>query len=216
MPSGTCHYADEFFNLLPEKPADVPDPPPWDWPAETESTLRRLLAGHDCDLEGCVVVAVGASGAAKRYPAPFWRRALASLETERPVVLVGTGEDTESAHDVASGLSHRVVNLCGQTSLAQLAVLLGNATAFAGVDSGAAHLAAAAGCPTLVLFGPGDPAETLPRGRHVQLVSAGLWCSPCRSRTCLRSDHPSECMDLIAPEYVSAGLSDLMRQHGPE
>jgi len=213
MPSGRCHYADEFINLLPEKPVDVFAPPPWDWPTDTESSLRRLLTGFGCELRGSVVIAVGATGAAKQYPAPFWRRALATLPTDRPVVLVGTGGDTASARKVASDLPRKVVNLCGQTSLAQLAVLLGNAAAFAGVDSGAAHLAAAMGCSTLVLFGPGDPVETLPRGSHVQLVSAGLWCSPCRSRTCLRVDAPSECMDLIAPEYVSAGLGDLILRH---
>jgi ADP-heptose:LPS heptosyltransferase len=213
LPSGTCHYSDEFFNLLPEKLARIPTPPLWNWPSNTESTLGRLLAGFQCEPDGCVVIAVGASGAAKQYPAPLWRRALSTLRTDRPVVLIGTGGDTGSARDVASGLPCKVMNLCGQTSLAQLAVLLSKAAAFAGVDSGAAHLAAAVGCPSLVLFGPGDPAETLPRGRHVQLLSAGLWCSPCRSRKCLRTDYPSECMDLIAPEHVSAGLGDLIRQH---
>jgi ADP-heptose:LPS heptosyltransferase len=214
VPSGYCHYADEFLNLLPERPRAVPTPPPWEWPSDTDSELRRLLAAHDCEPVACIVTAVGAAGAAKRYPASSWRQALSTLDTQLPVILVGTKGDRESARYVTSGLSQRVVNLCGQTSLAQLALLLSQATAFAGVDSGAAHLAAAVGCPTLVLFGPGDPVETLPRGQHVRFLSAGLWCSPCRSRTCLRSDYPSECMDRIAPEHVSAGLNDLIRLFG--
>lgn len=46
------------------------------------------------------------------------------------------------------------------------------ATAYVGNDSGISHLAAATGCPSLVLFGPSDPAIWSPRGRQVRIVAA--------------------------------------------
>jgi heptosyltransferase III len=41
---------------------------------------------------------------------------------------------------------------------------------FVGNDSGLMHLAAAAGCPTLALFGPTDPRRYAPRGRKASFV----------------------------------------------
>ena len=50
-------------------------------------------------------------------------------------------------------------------SLARCRLYLGN-------DSGVTHLAAACGCPTVVLFGASDPRVWLPRGRMVRAVES--------------------------------------------
>ena len=51
--------------------------------------------------------------------------------------------------------------------LYELACWLGRARVYIGNDSGISHLAAAAGTPTIVLFGPTDPAVWAPRGSRV-------------------------------------------------
>lgn len=51
--------------------------------------------------------------------------------------------------------------------LGELAAWLAGARLFVGNDSGITHLAAAVGTPTLVLFGPTDPAVWAPAGAHV-------------------------------------------------
>jgi hypothetical protein len=56
--------------------------------------------------------------------------------------------------------------------LSDLAGALAACKLFVGNDSGIAHLAAAAGCPTLALFGVSDPGVWAPRGRAVRLVKA--------------------------------------------
>jgi heptosyltransferase III len=58
------------------------------------------------------------------------------------------------------------------TDLAQLASWIAGARLYIGNDSGIAHLAAAAGVPTLVLFGPSPAHIWAPRGRNVTIVSA--------------------------------------------
>jgi len=52
-------------------------------------------------------------------------------------------------------------------NLYELACWLARARVYIGNDSGISHLAAAAGAPTIVLFGPTDPAVWAPRGSRV-------------------------------------------------
>jgi len=55
--------------------------------------------------------------------------------------------------------------------LTLLAGVLAGAAALVGNDSGAAHLAAAVGAPTVVLFGPTSPAGFAPLGSSVTCLS---------------------------------------------
>jgi ADP-heptose:LPS heptosyltransferase len=64
--------------------------------------------------------------------------------------------------------------------LPELVRVLSRSSLFVGNDSGISHLAAAAGAPSVVLFGPSDPAVWAPRGRTVAIVCAGEQaCFPC-------------------------------------
>ena len=59
--------------------------------------------------------------------------------------------------------------------LTELASLLAGAGLFVGNDSGISHLAAAAGCPTLAIFGPTDPAVWGPTGPRVRVLQGQPW-----------------------------------------
>lgn len=63
-------------------------------------------------------------------------------------------------------------------SLLAVAGALAGATLYLGNDSGITHLAAAAGCPTVAVFGPTDPAVWAPQGPHVRVVHAAPWPVP--------------------------------------
>jgi len=56
--------------------------------------------------------------------------------------------------------------------LADLAARLARSRLFVGNDSGITHLAAAAGTPTVALFGDSDPRTWAPRGRRVVVVAS--------------------------------------------
>ena len=62
------------------------------------------------------------------------------------------------------------INLCGQLSLPEVAACFQRAALYVGNDSGLMHLAAAAGAPTLGLFGPTPAAEYGPSGRCAMAV----------------------------------------------
>jgi heptosyltransferase-3 len=62
------------------------------------------------------------------------------------------------------------VDLVGRLSLPEVAACLARAALFVGNDSGLMHLAAAAGAPTLGLFGPTDATEYGPAGARARAV----------------------------------------------
>ncbi len=63
--------------------------------------------------------------------------------------------------------------LAPRTGPASTARLASAARLFVGADTGPTHLAAAAGVPTVALFGPTDPARFAPIGPNTRLVLAG-------------------------------------------
>ncbi len=60
-------------------------------------------------------------------------------------------------------------------NLVDLSALLGRTKLFVGNDSGISHLAGAAGCRTVAIFGPTDPAVWRPAGPRVRVVRGEPW-----------------------------------------
>lgn len=122
---------------------------------------------------------------------------------ERRFVVVGEGPWFPLE---ASG---RLVDLRGRLGLDSLVTVLDRSAGLLSTDSGPAHIAAALGRPTLVLFGATDWRKTRPMGAHVFVHTRAIFCSPCLRRTCWR-DTPVECMSLISPGEVIARLEQMI------
>lgn len=96
----------------------------------------------------------------------------------------------ERFHEVAAWLEPRLaVEWCAGPEedlpgarrfddLYELARWLAGARLYLGNDSGISHLAAAAGAPVVVLFGPSDPGVWAPRGRKVRIVKTSTAGAP--------------------------------------
>jgi len=56
-----------------------------------------------------------------------------------------------------------------------------------GNDNGLAHVAAAVGAPTLMIFGPTPDRELGPLPPHVRILRSGLECEPCWFRDRLQA-----------------------------
>lgn len=125
-----------------------------------------------------VLVHPGARYGAKRWPVERFAAVAAALHaTGRPVAVTGT--ETERplalAVAVAAGLPERTV-LAGRTGLHQLCSLVAGSDLVVSGDTGIAHLASAFGIPSVVLFGPVDPAQWGPPagGPHVALTDTSV------------------------------------------
>jgi ADP-heptose:LPS heptosyltransferase len=121
-------------------------------------------------------------GASPQRPGKRWPAArFADFARACPVPCVVLGGPAEVA--MAEGIARAApgsLSLAGRTGFAEIAALARRARFALGNDTGPTHLIAAAGCPTLALFGgDSDPALCAPRGpavavlRHVPLAALG-------------------------------------------
>lgn len=99
----------------------------------------------------------------------------------------------------------RVTDLRSKLSLRELMTVLQNAKAALSTDSGPAHLAAALGTTTVVMFGATDWHKTRPAGKHVSVQTHTVSCSPCLSRVCHREE-TMLCMTDLLPRLVREKL----------
>lgn len=117
-----------------------------------------------------VAMHLGAKDPIRRWPA----RRFASLgEALRAhygarLVLTGTAAEGELAAQVQQTLREPALDLTGRTDLGAFAAVISRANLLVSNDTGASHLAAAMGVPSVVLFGPSRPGEFAPldRARH--------------------------------------------------
>lgn len=129
--------------------------------------LDRLAERRAADLlpAGAPILALGpgALWPGKRWPvarfAELARALTAAAGAPLPgarILLIGGADDRDLSRRFAAtaGGDLPVVDMVGQADLSLSAALLRRATLFVGNDSAPMHLAAAAGVPTLGLFGP--------------------------------------------------------------
>ncbi len=101
---------------------------------------------------------------ARQWPAERYAR-LANYLTRvhgARIVLVGGPKDVVVAREVAGMMSVPVANRTGQMGLGEMGALCELANLYIGNDVGPTYIAAASGCPTVVIHGPTDPAESGP------------------------------------------------------
>ena len=111
----------------------------------------------------------------KRWPADqYVQLARALAERGVGVLVVGTPAD-QTAIATISAHCPDAINLCGKTTLSDLAVLMQRASSVIGNDTGPMFLAAKTGTPTVVLMGPkAVPEKIAPVGKRV----GWLKCDP--------------------------------------
>jgi len=170
---------------------------------ERRSEARRDLAEAGV-REGRKVVGIGAGSTnslAKRWRAANFARVadMLSIEQDAEVVLLGSENEAEVSSSVLEASQEKHIDLTGRTDLATATAILSQLDIFISNDMGLAHIAAAVGTPTLVIFGPTNENTTRPLGPFVKIIREPVECSPCMLREC-PIDH--RCMTRISPERV--------------
>jgi ADP-heptose:LPS heptosyltransferase len=148
-------------------------------PAEFRPAYRLPVAPSDEFGVGArtVVLAPGCKGgemSAKRWP---HFSELAELFGD--VAVVGTADDLRDARGAALSFPAGARLFVDRLTLAETASLLASAGVVVANDSGLAHVAAATGTPTVMIFGPTPHAALGPLAPNVTIVRAGLPCEPC-------------------------------------
>lgn len=188
-------------------------------PEEAAERASALLERHRVPANVPLVgMAPGAAyGRAKQWPPRRYAELVQELHERAgtTALLVGSGGDRAAGDEIVeraatgSGTRAPLVNLIGQTDLPLLVAVMNRCRAFVSNDSGAMHLAAAAGLPVAAPFGPTRELETAPlpvagavTPAHA-ILTAPAWCRPCMLREC-PIDH--RCMTRIPAAAVAAAV----------
>jgi ADP-heptose:LPS heptosyltransferase len=161
-----------------------------------------------------IVVHAGAGYPSKRWPLDAYRRLILKMVDAElgQVVLIGTEREKVEGPSFADPNPY-VVDLRGRTRLSDLPILFDACHVFVGNDSGPAHIAAAQGIETVVLFsGTNDYRVWHPWTKKLHLIRCEVPCSPCGARVCPLRHH--DCMEKLRVEDVFEKLKALCGQTG--
>ncbi len=185
------------------------DRPQLVWPQDLQ---QQVLAQHGLAAQGYLVFAPGAEyGPAKRWPSAHFAALAAQVDV--PVLLLGSAKEASLCEDIAAGApAARVLNLAGQTSLADALGLIASARAVVSNDSGLMHVAAGFGVPQVAVFGSSSPHHTPPLNVRAQVLwlkndaayQPPLDCAPCFERECPLGH--TRCLNDVLPERVIQAL----------
>jgi ADP-heptose:LPS heptosyltransferase len=148
-----------------------------------------------------VVLAVhtGAGHPNRRWRQPHFDTVLSGL-TEKPGMIIFI-EDQGKPYTTWSGdLPH----VHWEGGLADLKTVLSICDVFLGTDSGVMHLAAAAGCKVVAVFGAGEPTWFGPTGPgHTVVINDQIQCRPCFDQCIYASPI---CLDTVSDDAVLEAL----------
>jgi heptosyltransferase II len=174
--------------------------------ASRARTAQQLAAAGVRPAAIRIAIGAGASyGSAKCWPPSRFAELANHLQAQwdADVILFGATGETDVSSAIASEMKRAPIDLTGKTTVADLPALLSQCHVFIGNDSGAMHVAAAVGLPTVAIFGPTDPFGTAPVTPRHTIVRQQPYCSPCFLRRC-PIDH--RCMTRITTSEVEAAV----------
>jgi heptosyltransferase-2 len=218
-PARSMHRSSAYLGLLAGLSLPVPelvwDPPPVAEAARAAGARRLDALGRP--ERRVVGLGIGSAAPSRRWPVASFAALAARLAAAHGagVVLLGGPADRETGAEVsrlaleAGAGPDDVLDLTGQTALEEMPGLLACLDLVVANDSGAAHLAALARVPSIVLFGAGDARITAPLAPECRVVTHPVHCSPCLSNRCR---HNLECLTGIGPERIVAEARPLLER----
>jgi heptosyltransferase-3 len=187
-------------------------------PGERDAArARALMLEHALERSRFIVLHPGSRWLFKSWTPGRYAELIEALAAEGSrIAVTGAPEARERAlvretlAAVGPATRRCVVDLSGALALRELAVLIGEARAFVGVDSAPMHIAAAMRTPVVALFGPSGELEWGPwRVPHRIVASTDHPCRPCGIDGC-GGGKLSECLTTLEAARVHAALRELL------
>jgi heptosyltransferase-2 len=188
---------------------------------QVDATIaQEVMQSHGLRPGAYGVFAPGAEfGPAKRWPATHYAKL--AIQLGQTVVLLGSPKEAQDAQAIAAAVpakAARVVNLIGQTSLAEAFGLIARAGWMVSNDSGLMHVAAALRVPQVAVFGSSSPLHTPPLSPRARVLwlkqdpgyQPPLDCAPCFERACPLGH--LRCLNDLSPARVAGELQSLTSQ----
>jgi ADP-heptose:LPS heptosyltransferase len=118
-------------------------------------------------------------------------------------VAIAAPHESQIMEDLLGKASVKIVSL--DLSLAEVTALAARSQLFVGNDSGIAHIAAAVGTPSVVIFGSSNVAHWRPWNRAAaEVVFEEMPCQPCHGYFCEQFPQPECILRVPAPRVLAA------------
>jgi ADP-heptose:LPS heptosyltransferase len=206
-PQGPVHTAEHLASAIFYLGAPVSEIPRARLQATEDAAASP--AGRD---EPYAVLHVTAAYFTKQWAASHFRQVADFLRRKGldPLILSGPGEELVLREFPGLGCS-------AGPPLPRLQSLIAGASLFVGNDSGPAHIAAAFGVPTVVVFGSSNSSVWHPWKTPHAVVETDWDCKPCPGDRCYAFDEP-RCILSVEVEPVCAAIERLLaeRPHNQE
>ncbi|HET8523302.1 MAG TPA: glycosyltransferase family 9 protein, partial [Thermomicrobiales bacterium] len=164
------HEVLRWLRLVGELGAETSDTH-LEFPLEPHEFARAegLLDSGTAPSRSLIGLHPGAKDSGRRWPVARFSELAAGLShvLDCRFVLTGTASEEAMLTELTSRIDAPVLNLGGQTDLGTLAAVIARLDLLVTNDTGASHVAAAVGTPSVILFGPTSPARWAPLNRHL-------------------------------------------------
>lgn len=212
-PPKNIHRQDYYFFLFEAMGISITDRMPQVFPMPRFKDKFNTILDEAKSKYSCIIgVNPSANWLLKRWPTANFAQLSDRLarELKCAVFFIGAEKDRIIVEEVISKMNEHSYSLCGKTNIKELAALMQEMALFISNDSGPAHLAAALGINTLVLFGPTSADITSPRGKCVKIIKKDVACAiPCYKLNC----KDNTCMTAITVDEVFAEARNVLLLH---
>jgi predicted lipopolysaccharide heptosyltransferase III len=208
------HSVEQQLALLGWTGVPVSDRPPTHL-AVTEaadSTIANRLRTQGIEGAAFVVIHPAAAFATKQWAATNFARVADALASRGLAIVAVSGANQLPIVDELRRNSTAEILPLTNLSLPEVTALLARARLFVGNDSGVAHMAAAVGTPSVVVFGSSNTAHWQPWARAAsEFVLEEMDCQPCHGYFCEKFEQP-ECIKRVPVDRVLAASERVLRE----
>lgn len=178
---------------------------------DDQNYINRMLNKWQIK-EGQIVIAAspGARNITKRWEKQGYIQLVKRLieEYDAKIVIVGDKQDRTLAEEIITQIKPAPINICGRTTIGQLAFLLTKCRLLLSNDSAPMHLAWAMDTAVIAMFGPTSYKKYAPAGLNDVVIHKNLPCSPCEKSLCSKGTR--DCMKLISVDEVFAACKKIL------
>ena len=201
------HSVEQQLALLGWTGVPVTDRPPTSLGVDPEAAeaINQRLAAVGLDDRKIALIHPAAAFATKQWATENFAR-VAEFLAERgfaPVAIVAPNERA-ILENLLKELSVPILSF-DDLSLPEVTALAARSQLFVGNDSGIAHIAAAVGTPSVVIFGSSNVSHWRPWNRVVaEVVFEEMPCQPCHGYFCEKFAQPECILRVPVPRVVAA------------
>lgn len=184
------------------------------WPSPEDKEYVNDFLGRQWIGEKQILIGLNIGSSkkwqSKRWPIENWAKLCDELAIKHNwrILLTGGKEDLPLAEELAKITTAKPIMAVGQTSLTQLAALIGKCHIYLTSDSAPMHIALSMGVNCLAIFGPTDSRRHSSLDPKLTVIEKNLKCQPCYKAKC----RDLECLKQITVKEVLETVENIVNQ----